>query len=310
MHKLTGVACYGHVPQLHKQCQTLGFLLREHLTANTILSASEWGRLRLHYHALLDTLSNLAFAVNPPEQLQDFLSDWDARYQQGVDKLPLFKPAITQQWSEVQQQQFVRLFYHARGHFYKFLWLLGNEAPNQADKAIILANIQEEFGEEGLSHEKLYEIFAQTLGVEVRDEFFYDFYHAPYLKEYNLTHLTWLDAQDWQGKSAAFSAYERLDNIDYQHLENLASSLGVKGNGLAFFKVHNKADHFDRTVAMLEKIWANDRQQVNRAFAFIGRHQLNMWTWLSTTLSDNSLLVLHFVSSTAYTKDLLDIRRS
>ncbi|MCP4473844.1 MAG: hypothetical protein GY821_04615 [Gammaproteobacteria bacterium] len=53
------------------------------------------------------------------------------------------------------------------------------------------------------------------------------------------------------------------------------------GNGLAFFKVHNKADHFDRTYDTLTTIWQQQPETVKTAFAFIGQHQLAMWQWLS-----------------------------
>ena len=109
-----------------------------------------------------------------------------------------------------------------------------------------------------------------------------------YLKDYNLGHLEWLDRHNWHGKLAAFSAYERLDNIDYTLLENLVKSFGVSGRGLAFFKVHNKADHFDRTYDDLQTVWATDRKQVEAAFTFIGQHQTDMWGWLSAALCDQS----------------------
>jgi len=179
----------------------------------------------------------------------------------------------------------VHLFYHARGHFYKFLWLLGNVAPDKDAKAQVLENIDEEFGGDGLSHEHLYYEFAQALGIDVSDEFFHEPNHLPTLQQYNLGHLTWLDAQDWHGKWAGFSAYERLDNMDYHHLEQLVKSLGVTGRGLAFFKIHHKADHFDRTYDTLMTVWQQQPEKVKTAFDFIGEHQLGMWQWLSETLN-------------------------
>ena len=223
------------------------------------------------------------------DSLAYFLSQWDQVYRTRIEKIALFKPSYTATWSLTKKQQFCRLFYHVRGHFYRFLWLLGNTAPTKAAKSKIIENIQEEFGGNGLSHESLYELFARALYViDIREEYSGAPAYPPYLKRYNNGHLRWLEQQNWAGKWSTFAAYERLDNIDYHHLELLAESFGVKGRGLAFFKIHNKADHFDRIYDPLKKIWQKKSGQVKAAFDFIGEHQLAMWQWLSDTLEGSS----------------------
>ncbi len=217
--------------------------------------------------------------------LAAFMQQWEADYAKTVRALPLFTPTVTKDWTIATRRQFVRLFYHIRGHFFKFLWALGNEAPNEAAKEKVLDNIREEFGGAGYSHEALYYIFAQALGVDdIKTEWLEEIHHLAAIKTYNKKHLTWLSTQPWEGKWAAFAAYEKLDNIDYVHLYELAESFNLARRDLAFFKVHQQADHFDRLHADLQPIWLMDSERVQQAFYFIGRHQSQMWQWLSDAL--------------------------
>ncbi len=217
--------------------------------------------------------------------LATYMQKWEEDYARVVRALPLFNPTITKDWTIATRRQFVRLFYHIRGHFFKFLWELGNEAPSEAAKEKVLDNIREEFGGAGYSHEELYYIFAQALGVDdIKSEWLDEIHHLPHIKTYNKKHLTWLSTQPWEGKWAAFAAYEKLDNIDYVHLYDLAESFELERRELAFFKVHQQADHFDRLHHDLHSLWSQDCERVQQAFAFIGSHQSAMWTWLSGAL--------------------------
>ncbi|MCP4476178.1 MAG: iron-containing redox enzyme family protein [Gammaproteobacteria bacterium] len=285
-HKLKGSTCFGHVPTLNRHCSEFVLLLRQHQQETALFALADHEQLPKAYQKLIEAITAVLTAQAPGLNLSDFLTQWDSDYQAKVEQLPLFHIEVTSRWRDEQKRQFAQLFYHARGHFYKFLWLLGNEAPNSTAKETILDNIREEFGGDGLSHEAMYDVFANAVGVDVNNEFFHEPHHHPYLQQYNLGHLNWLNARDWQGKLAGFSAYERLDNIDYHHLENLVKSLGITGKGLTFFKVHNKADHFDRLHEQLVTVWDNSRHQVEEAFDFIARHQLTMWQWLSHTLCE------------------------
>ncbi len=218
------------------------------------------------------------------QSLRDFLTSWDLEYKGKTKKLDLFNPSITAQYTDDQKEYFARTFYHIRGHFYKFLWMLGNNAPNKELKNQILYNIEEEFGGDSPSHEELYFEFTKALKLDITDEFLTEKNHLPFIKEFNLKHLEWLKDNDWPGKWAAFSAYERLDNIDYANLLGLARSFGVTGHGLTFYIIHNKADHFDRTYQNLVEVWKLDQYKVKEAFGFIGSHQINMWKILSDTI--------------------------
>ncbi|MCP4476218.1 MAG: hypothetical protein GY821_16995, partial [Gammaproteobacteria bacterium] len=243
VHKLKGSTCYGQVPILHHHCCQLDQCLQQQIAEKQ----PDVSALTPHYQPMMTAITEI-FAIQSPTALNhhatdtsdptnttditnlaDFLTQWDNAYRFEVVKLSLFQPEQTAQWSMAQKQQFCRLFYHARGHFYKFLWLLGNVAPDENAKAKVLENIDEEFGGTGLSHERMYQIFAEALGADVNDEFLTEPNYLPYLQQYNLGHLTWLDQQNWEGKWAGFSAYERLDNIDYHHLELLVKSFGITG---------------------------------------------------------------------------------
>jgi hypothetical protein len=54
-------------------------------------------------------------------------------------------------------------------------------------------------------------------------------------------------AHNEKERFSALSAYERLDNLDYKYLAELAMSLQTPRNGLLFFKVHLNAQHFSTT---------------------------------------------------------------
>ncbi len=213
--------------------------------------------------------------------LSDYLDWWDNNYKNSIEKISLFDPKKTAQWSSAQREYFVKTFYHVRGHFHSFLWFMGNIAPDKEAKHVIVQNIMEEFGENGFSHERLYYEFAKSLSVDLSNEITKHQYYLPFIQEFNKGHLEWLQNHDWTGCLSAFSAYERLDNVDYVSLLALAKGLGTSRLGLTFFQVHVHVKHFDNTLNLLSDMWKAKPEKVKDGFNFIQNHQLNMWKKLS-----------------------------
>lgn len=214
-------------------------------------------------------------------EFNDFIKQWDKKYSDKISKIDIFDTAKTANLTQNQKEYLVRALYHIRGHFHKFLWYMGNHAPHKKAKEKILYNIEEEFGNDHLSHEQLYFEFCKSIGFDISDEFITENTLTPFIKEFNRRHLQWLNSHDWESNWSVFSAYERLDNIDYGNLLALAKSIGAKNDGLIFFIIHNKADHFDRTCEDLQKIWLKDKNLVIEGFAFIEQTQIKMWQLFS-----------------------------
>lgn len=212
---------------------------------------------------------------------EDYLQKWDENYKSNIKKIKLFNQEATAKWTTSQKEYFVKLFYHVRGHFYKFLWLLGNHAPNADLKSLIIDNIKEEFGNDKLSHEQLYYKFAEHFGVNILDEQLTQQTYLPFVKEFNEDHIRWLSLHDWTGKLSAFSAYERLDNIDYLFLYELAKSICPDNESLVFFKVHTYVNHFDQTYKFLSEIWGSQYNKIQTGYVFIANHQCKLWEQLS-----------------------------
>lgn len=218
--------------------------------------------------------------------LLEFLKKWDLDYKIALNKIPLFNLQLENNWSREQKIRFVKIFYHIRGHFSNFLWYLGNHAPSHREKLIILQNIAEEFGNEGQSHEQLYFDFAASLGVDLKEEICTEDNYLPFAREFNSCHLNWLNTHDWECCLAAFSAYERLDNMDYAALLELVVTLGVPKKGQVFFWVHNQATHFDQLSDDVIKIWNISNEKIMQGFNFISQLQLQMWKTFSTNIID------------------------
>lgn len=216
--------------------------------------------------------------------LNCFLVEWDNHYKNILKEIPLFNPRLTATFSQNKKIHFVKLFYHARGHFHDFLWHMGNYAPSTEYKKIILANITEEFGKNGLSHEQLYIRFATSLNINLSDEILHKKNYLDFLQDFNKNHLQWLMISDWKSKFSAFAAYERLDNIDYFHLYNLAKSFGLEKKDITFFSVHLHAKHFDETEKELDNMWKLSPQKIIDSFNFIAENQLHMWKKISETI--------------------------
>lgn len=216
--------------------------------------------------------------------LTAFLSHWDKSYKANVATVKLFDELCVGEWTHSQKIYFIKAFYHARGHFHDFLWYLGNHAPDENLKKIILHNISEEFGEKGKSHELHYIDFSNYFGVDIYQEMMSEENYASFLKEFNRGHLIWLLSHDWESCMAAFSAYERLDNIDYANLMITARAMGTPDKYMTFFKIHAKVHHFDTTVKVLDEIWCKNPNKVIEAFNYIASHQLSMWRSLSDAI--------------------------
>jgi len=210
------------------------------------------------------------------QSLNDYTTSWTQKYQKKAKMLKLFqKGGIS--WDLEKKQKFVKTFYHIRGHFYKFLWTLGGFAPNNNFKKVILGNVEEELGGRGPAHEKLYLDFGQGFGVDILEEVLLEKYNFEFVKQFNQNHINFIVKEPWNSKWGAFSAYEKLDNVDYTNLLSLAKEMKTGSRSLIFFKVHQVADHFESTSKLLEEIWEKDPQSVKKGFEFIAQNQLEMW---------------------------------
>ncbi len=218
------------------------------------------------------------------EQLINFLQETDRGYVAQVARVPLFSPTNPPAFNLEQKRLFAAIFYHIRGHFHNFLWYTLNFAPNEKAKQLLLDNIAEESGGDRLSHEQLYQQFAEVHGVDIHDEFLNNTHYTDFAKQFNKAHLSWLNQQAWPGKFCAYSAYERLDNVDYQALLRLAKHIETPKKGLVFFEVHAQVAHFEATFEELLEIWCDDRNTVINSYRFIYQNQFGVWQALSNEL--------------------------
>lgn len=221
------------------------------------------------------------------KKLENFLRKSDDEYRKKISEIDLFDIKKTSQWTDQQKKTFARMFYHARGHFYKFLWYIGSRSSEQETKEKIIENIKEEFSETNKSHDLLYLDFAKNLGVNLDKEIYEENFYRPFLREFDKNHIKWIvEAKSEASLMALLSAYERLDNIDYANLLRLAKSIGVSdNNALLFFVIHSNANHFDRLFSMLESIWEIYKEDVIESFNFIYENQLKMWISLSNEIT-------------------------
>jgi len=214
--------------------------------------------------------------------LEEFIESADLAYKEKLKNVPLFSAQNTPLSLE-KKQLFCKVFYHLRGHFHEFLWIMGNFLPNEHLKQIILNNISEEFGMR-CSHEQLYVRFAEALGVDIIEEIKEEKHYLDFAKAFNGGHKNWLLDHDWEYKMSALSAYERLDNVDYVYLLNFAKTFELSDYELSFFRVHTVVQHFESTEGELHNIWDRNKEKVIRGFDFIYNHQLQMWSALSDTV--------------------------
>ena len=217
--------------------------------------------------------------------LQNFLVNWDEDYQAKLSHIDIFNYSLTKHWSKEQCQFFVKVLYHIRGHFDSFLWYMGNFAPDYKTKQMILKNVHDEFGMNGLSHEQLYFQFAQSFDVDLTYELLEETAYLHFAREYIRNQLLWLRRNDWDHRLAAFAAIERLDNVDYLNLRNIAESIGATGKALTFFNVHIKADHFEGIlIAAFQELWQKKPLVAQEVFNFISDFQTSMWKSLSDAI--------------------------
>jgi Iron-containing redox enzyme len=217
--------------------------------------------------------------VSAQQSLEEFVVPWLQDYRQSASMIDLFDTEKVKTLSLEQRAFLAKAFYHVRGHFHDFLWFIGNRST-LAVKRLILENLDEEFGGDR-SHEEFYYDFAASFGVNLDDEVVEQTTHLPFIREYNYQHMHWLKSNNADARFAAFAAYERLDNPDYENLYQMAVSLELKGRALVFFDVHRHVEHYEATTQLLNDIWQRNPQAVMDAFNFIGNHQLNIWYKLS-----------------------------
>jgi len=218
------------------------------------------------------------------KDLDGFLANWDRQYKAVMSKIDLFDQQKTAQWTQEQKQLFIKLLYHQRAHFDDVLWFMGNCAPTREAKEIILNNIRDELGMNGFSHEMLYLEFAKSFGVDLTYELLEEKYYYPFLKEYNQGHLRWLRDHDWSHRLSAFAAIERLDNLDYLALKELAVNIGAKSSALIFFNVHIYVKHYEETEPAFLKLWEEQSAIIEKVFGFIGDYQLAIWKRISDAI--------------------------
>ncbi len=223
--------------------------------------------------------------------LDNFLQEMDDKQVKAYQEMPLFDTTQTSQWTDEQRKYFVKVFYHTRGHFDRLLWTRLVYAPSAEAKKQILHYMAEEAGlpdvhggQNLTSHEILFGRFAESLGVELTPELTEDGYYLPFAREFNNGLVRWFRTHDWESGVVGFSAYERLDNVDYEFMYDLARSLTLPEKALEFFVVHKQADHFDKTSSELPQIWEKDPVKVRDAFCFIYEHQQKMWKNLSDSV--------------------------
>lgn len=224
-------------------------------------------------------------SLSLPKSLNHFLFQSDLDYKNSLKSIRLFHPEYATLWDDNLKKMFASIFYHLRGHFINFAWYIANFSDNDAAKQVIIKNIHEEIGiGNRFSHEKLYERFAKECGVDIHDEIVNETNYMPFAKEFNKTHLSWLSQHDPKAHLCAFAAYERLDNLDYPLLVELAQSMKISQHATTFFNVHTHVDHFDTMLQLIVPIWEESPQRLIESFHFIQTHQLKMWEQFSNIL--------------------------
>jgi len=215
-------------------------------------------------------------------ELEFFLNQLDQDYHFQVKKLGLFNLKKTAAWNQSQLKLFAGMFYHIRGYFINFMWHMANCSSDKTIKQLILDNIAEEIGKNTeYSHEMLYARFARACGINIQDEIINQTHYLDFAKAFNHEHLRWLTTHNPEDHIAAFSAYERLDNIDYVYLAALGKSLNFSQHDLAFFNIHINVKHHEATKSKLLALWEHNPVTVKEAFHFIYDHQLTMWQQVS-----------------------------
>lgn len=215
-----------------------------------------------------------------PIDLSSYIENIINSYSDKVRKLPLFADDFARCLTLKQKKLFIKIFYHARGKFHDFLWYVGSNTQNAKVKKIVIQNIAEEFNGSAASHEEMYMYFANYFNVNLTKEFLKNKYYIKSVRDFNNNHINYLVNHNDDHRISAFSAYEKLDNIDYPFLLKFASNMGAKGKALIFFKIHAAVEHFESTRGMLDSIWKKNSDAVKKSFEFITNNQLFLWNSL------------------------------
>lgn len=232
--------------------------------------------------------------VNQPPQtekvdtLDGFLRNIDRKQNLAYSQIRLFDESEITKLTDPQKKWFVKVFYHTRGHFDRLLWTRLVNSTEKEDKIKILTYIAEEAGlEDGQnrsSHEKLFEKFANSLGVNLTPEVTEREGNLPFVQDFNFKLINWFKKSPRKMNEILFGAYEKRDNGDYEHALKTAKALGVSGEGLDFFEVHRNANHFEKTSGNLQEYWNDNPNIVKMGFQMIYANQLQMWQNLSDTV--------------------------
>lgn len=220
--------------------------------------------------------------------LENFLDEWDRQYKERQDEISLFKLREEKPLNKEQQIYFVKVFYHLfRMSIQDILWFMANHAPDGRSKEIIVENIKEELGGNGRSHELLYVDFAESIGVDLSNEYIEEETYPEFARNYNKGSKKWLQERDWDSRISAFTALERLDNMEYSALLSLAETFGANEKVLIFFKIHVQARHFEQVREALLTVWEKNPNKVKEAFTFVANHEIEMLQKLSDAIYSN-----------------------
>jgi hypothetical protein len=214
-------------------------------------------------------------------EFNKYIKEWDNSYQSTVQSLDIFSDNYVNNWTMKQKKEFVRVFYHARGHFINFLWFLGNFTDNADIKNIVISNITEELNGTAKSHEMMYVDFANELNVDLKEDILGNSDYPLFIKEFNKAHIEFLYNNTQSHRVAALAAYERLDNIDYKNLYSLAKNITGSKKGLLFFLIHTRVEHYKPLENHLKNIWETSPDSIREGFSFIAHNQIGLWKNLS-----------------------------
>jgi len=218
------------------------------------------------------------------QTLSEFVAEWRRRYVSTAGNLALFSSEKVARLTVTQREFLARSLYHVRGHFYPFLWFSASLAPSLKYKAVVLDNFKDEFGMTAPSHEQLYERFAEEMGApNIFEEVVTEQTYLGFVRKFVKDQLDLIVARadDWDFVWSAYVAIEALDNVDYQHLWQMATGLGVSDASLEFFRVHVAVQHYEIANPLLRPIWKKNPKKVSEAFTGIAKLQLGVWRELS-----------------------------
>jgi len=239
--------------------------------------------------------------------INSFIEAANKKLVKDYQRIPIFDINYVGKWSSNLRHSFVKNLYHARGHFDRQLFQRAALcSKSKYDKLKKLEDMCDELGIEfngkdgirGLltgqitkvkimkSHEQLFIDFTEDVGCSIKEEI--SSYKQPeYLSDYNQALVKLLTNDDELTREVAFSAYEFLDNVDYNCLYSVAVALGASKKGLIFFDVHRHSNHFEKTEKTLKKFWKQNEKKCIDTFNEIFQIQTIMWSNLSLNILKN-----------------------